>query len=294
MIPEKLRNEVEAQVGPIERSATVGGGSIANAYRLDTTRGTFFLKYARGEAGRSFEAEAEGLSALGREAEGTGIRVPRLLLARNEGEEPGLLLLEWIPQGRIEPGYWSRFGKALSVLHRKEPPGGEAWGFHRDNFIGATPQRNGWMRDWPGFFRERRLAPQIELARRNGRWEARWNGWADRLLASLDSLLPRRPERSLLHGDLWSGNHVVGKGGVPWLIDPAVYVGHREADLAMTELFGSFPPTFYEAYTQAWPLEPGYPERREIYNLYHLLNHLNLFGGGYAASVERILHRFGG
>lgn len=293
MIPAALLSEIEAHVGPIEHAEPLGGGSIASAFRLDTSRGRYFFKHAGGTAGASFEAEAEGLSALASAAEGTGVRVPRVLHARNRHERPGLLLLEWIPVGRADPGYFRRFGEALARLHRKAAPG-DAWGFPTDNFIGATPQENGWTSEWPTFFRERRLLPQIELARRKHRWEANWDRPAERLLQRLDSLLPPAPERSLLHGDLWSGNHLPGADGAPWLIDPATYVGHREADLAMTELFGGFSPSFYDAYQAAWPLEPGYPERREIYNLYHLLNHLNLFGGSYAPSVERILRRFGG
>jgi len=287
VIAQRLRQELESTVGPIDRVTPVGGGSIGQAYRVESTRGPFFLKVGASE---TFGAEAAGLSALRDAAEGTGLGVPRVFGLR-EGTG-GFLLLEWIEPGRADRRYFARFGEGLARLHRQGPPG-EGYGFSADNFIGSTPQRNGWVAEWPAFFRERRLVPQIALARRKGLWKAGWERWAERLLARLDELLPRTPERSLLHGDLWSGNHVPGEGGMPWLVDPAAYVGHREADLAMTELFGGFEPSFYDAYRATWPLEPGYPERREVYNLYHLLNHLNLFGEGYAASVERILRRFG-
>jgi len=287
LIPPRLRPEIEAVTGHVEHAASVGGGSFGQGLRLEAERGTFFLKLGDGE---TLGAEAVGLSALGEAAERTGLRIPRVFHARSR--DPGFLVLDWIPSGRADRAYWIRLGEGLAALHRKEPAG-EGYGFSSDNFIGATPQVNGWSADWPAFFRDRRLRPQFELARRKGRWRRGWDRWAERFLGSLEDLLPRTPERSLLHGDLWGGNHLPGEDGSPWLIDPAVYVGHREADLAMTELFGGFAASFYEAYRASWPLDPGYPERREVYNLYHLVNHLNLFGESYAASVERILARFG-
>lgn len=288
MIPPPLRSEIEAVIGPVERATSVGGGSFGQGFRLETERGIFFLKVG---VGALLGAEAVSLSALREAAEGTGLRIPRVFHARDR--DPAYLVLEWIPSGRADRSYWIRMGEGLAALHRKESAG-DGYGFASDNFIGATPQANGWLPDWPAFFRERRLRPQFELARRKNRWRRGWDRWAERLLDRLDDLLPRSPERSLLHGDLWGGNHVPGEDGSPWLIDPAAYVGHREADLAMTELFGGFAPPFHEAYQASWPLDSGYPERREVYNLYHLVNHLNLFGEGYAASVERVLARFGG
>jgi len=283
MLSAAVRTEVERHTGPIERLAPVGGGDIADAWRLDAERGRFFLKRGDGAA------EAAGLAALGTAAAGTGLRVPGVVHVSS-----GLLLLPWIDRGRADRAYWSRFGEALAALHRKPPGHARRYGFDADNFIGATPQQNAWMDDWVAFFRQRRLEPQIARARRGRRWPSAWDAPASRLLDRLGDWLPATPQPSLVHGDLWSGNHLPGSDGTPWLIDPAVYVGHREVDLAMSELFGGFDRAFYEAYERAWPLEPGYPERREIYNLYHLLNHLNLFGAGYAASVERALRRLAG
>lgn len=282
MIPAPLRARIEAQLGVIVRATPMGAG----AHHVETSRGSYFLK--TGGAG-TFEAEAQGLEALRAAAEGTAIRIPRVYLA---SDAHGLLAIDWIAVGRPDRTAWARFGEALAALHRRPAPG-RGWGFGRDNFIGPTPQPNGWLEDWPTFFRERRLLPQMDLARRRGRWLPRWDRPAERLLDRLPDLLPSAPPRSLLHGDLWSGNHLTDAAGTPWLVDPAVYVGDREADLAMTELFGGFDPAFYAAYESAWPHEPGYAERREVYNLYHLLNHLNLFGSGYAAGVERVLLRFG-
>ena len=145
---------------------------------------------------------------------------------------------------------------------------------------------------WIPFFRERRLLPQ--LRRGEGYLDEKDRRCAEKLLARLEELLPEPEAPSLLHGDLWSGNYITGPDGRAWLIDPAAYVGHREADLAMTELFGGYPAAFYDAYREAWPLQPGYEQRREIYNLYHLLNHLNLFGPSYLGSVRQILRRYGG
>lgn len=294
MIPSWLGREIEPYVGRIVRAAEVGGGSIATAFRIDAAKGRFFLKTASGTAGDGFEAEAAGLRALREAASGTELRVPEVVHVRNRQREPGLLLLEWIPVGRPGPNHWRRLGEGLAALHRRRPIGAGRFGFPGDNFIGATPQPNGWMDRWPDFFRDRRLLPQIERARRTGRWQRRWDPLADRLLDRLDELLPNDATPSLLHGDLWSGNQVADERDVPWLVDPAVYVGHREADLAMTELFGGFADAFYDAYEAAWPLDPGYEERRDLYNLYHLLNHLNLFGSSYAAGVERTLRRYGG
>jgi fructosamine-3-kinase len=161
-----------------------------------------------------------------------------------------------------------------------------------DNWIGALPQANPWHDHWPTFFREARLRPQIERARASGRWRREWEAPAERLLVRLPDLLPRRPHPALLHGDLWSGNVLPTTEGRTALVDPAAYVGDRETDLAMTELFGCFDPAYYDAYRAAWTVDPGYPERREIYHLYHLLNHLNLFGDGYALAVARIVRRF--
>jgi fructosamine-3-kinase len=294
MITEWMRVELEPFTGAIERLQPVGGGCIANAAQIVAEGGSFFLKHAGDEPGDTFEAEAEGLDLLREAAEGCGIGVPLALHARNRGARPGVLLLEWISPGVESEGYWRRFGRALATLHRKSAPGGGAYGLDHDNFIGRRPQHNGWLDDWATFFRDRRLAPQIALARRSPHWATKWEPMVERLLARVDSLLPRRPHPSVLHGDLWGGNQLAGADGRPWLVDPADYVGDREADLAMTELFGGFGRGFYDAYRSAWPLEPGYEERREFYNLYHLCNHLLHFGGAaYASGFERTLARFG-
>jgi fructosamine-3-kinase len=171
-------------------------------------------------------------------------------------------------------GDWAALGQMLAKLHRQTGP---RFGWHRDNWIGATPQVNGWRDDWSEFWQECRIRPQLELARKNGF-----------SLPEPPRLKNHQPQASLLHGDLWSGNAgFIEKG--PVIFDPAVYYGDREADIAMTELFGGFPARFYDAYNEAFPLPAGYETRKHFYNLYHLLNHLNIFGAGYLGRVQATL-----
>ena len=290
-LPNDVAERVRAVVGEVNDAEPVGGGCIAHATRVEAAAGTFFLKWADGEAGRTFGAEAAGLRAL-RQA-GAPLVVPEVLAVEDgAGERPGFLLTEWVEAGRPGARFWTGFGEALAALHRHAEPDGR-YGFDRPNFIGRLPQSNDWRARWPDFFRSQRLAPQIERARASGRWRSGWDTLADRLLVRLDDLLPAEPPASVLHGDLWSGNFLAANDGRAALIDPAASFGHREADLAMTELFGGFDAGFYDAYRTAWPLAPGYEDRREVYNLYHLVNHLNHFGEGYASGVERVLRRFG-
>lgn len=287
-LPPTLAEAIAARLAsPIRRVSSVGGGCIAHATRLDTDDGSFFLKYGGGEVARTFPAEAAGLRAL-RAAE-SPLFVPVVVGAEEEtGAHPGFLLMEWIEPGAQRDGFWEAFGSGLAAMHRHTA---EHFGFAQDNFIGRLPQRNTWADTWTGFFRDHRLEPQVQMARERGRWSAAWNRALETLYLRLGDLLPEQPPSSILHGDLWSGNYLVTATGPAALIDPAAYYGHREADLAMTELFGGFPARFYRAYREAWPLAPGYDTRREIYNLYHLINHLNHFGSSYAGSVASILEK---
>ncbi|MDQ7041301.1 MAG: fructosamine kinase family protein [Rhodothermus sp.] len=272
----------------VRHIAPVGGGCIARACRLETDRGVYFLKWGPAEVAHTFKAEAVGLRAL--RAAKSPLVIPEVVaLGEAQSDRPGFLVLEWIEPGRPGPHFWEHFGEGLAHLHQVQGP---RYGFTQDNFIGRMPQENAWEDDWPTFFWQHRLAPQVRWARQQGHWERDWDRWLERLEKRLPELLPARPPASLLHGDLWSGNFMVTFDGRAALIDPAVYYGDRETDLAMTELFGGFDTRFYAAYRAAWPLEPGYEERRELYNLYHLINHLNLFGGSYAAGVARTLRRF--
>ena len=294
-LPPSVRSVLEGALGPVRSVRAVGGGDVSRAARVEADAGAFFAKWGAGDAGRTYLAEAAGLGALSRAA-GPDLEVPAPLVARDAagpdgGTAEGVLVLPWLEAGRASDGDWRRFGAALAGLHRAPAPG-DGYGWDADNWIGSKPQQNGWTDDWPAFFGERRLQAQAETVRQRGAWDASWDRMLGRLVGRLGEVLPSSPPRSLVHGDLWSGNALALEGGRFALVDPAVYVGHREVDLAMTELFGGFAPAFYDGYRGAWPLEDGYPERREVYNLFHLTNHLT-HGPGYRRPVESTLRRFG-
>ena len=267
-------------------AAAVHGGSINESHRWETDAGPIFVKVAPAQRRAMFDAEAEGLDALRR---ANAVRVPRVLgIAATESEVA--LALEWIELGRSSRAAETALGRQLAAQHRVTA---KAFGWHRDNTIGSSPQLNGWGEDWTVFLRERRLRPQLDMARVNG-FQGRLQQRGEQLLSQLERLLGSSHEPpSLLHGDLWGGNWGTDQRGAPVIFDPAVYFGDRVADIAMTRLFGGFGPSFYAAYEAAWPLPPEADMRVELYNLYHVLNHLNLFGGGYLAqalsSMERLL-----
>ena len=227
-------------------------------------------------------AEADGLRAL---AECGAVRVPQVLAAERQ-DSAAYLLMEWLDFGAQTPQAAARLGEQLACQHRRL---GGGFGWRRNNFIGATPQFNALSDDWVKFFREHRLGFQLRLAAENG-----YRGSLQERGAELMGMLSAffigyTPGPSLLHGDLWGGNWGALETGEPVIFDPAVYYGDREADLAMTELFGGFPPGFYSAYNGVWPLAAGYRVRRDLYNLYHVLNHLNLFGSQYFPKAERLI-----
>jgi len=289
MVPQVVKSQLAKAGWQVHEAIPVGGGCITQAARVDTNRGPLFLKWGNNEVARTFPPEAKGLEALKQAAH--NLHIPTVYeVFWSPEEQVGFLAMEWIHKGEKRASFWEDFGHGLAEMHRFTA---ERYGFESDNFIGRMPQYNRWHTRWPDFFRENRLLPQMQWARERGYWRSAWELWAERLLGRLEEYLPEAPPASLVHGDLWSGNVLVTESGTPALVDPAVYYGHREVDLAMTRLFGGFAPRFYEAYQEAWPLEPGYREREELYNLYHLLNHLNLFGWGYASGVERVLKAFG-
>ncbi len=289
MAPAKdLAAAIAATVGSdvaARPSGDVHGGSINQCVRWETEGGPLFVKLATASQFGMFEAEAEGLAEL-RRAE--TIRVPRV---RGSGlcGDTAFLALEWIDFGSSSAHSEALLGQRLARLHRVTAPG---FGWHRDNTIGATPQRNDWATDWPRFFAERRLGFQLELAERQDQ-AGRLIDRGRRLCAGIERFFDEgyRPSPSLLHGDLWGGNWAADAHGEPVIFDPAVYYGDREADLAMTRLFGGFGRAFYSAYEREWPLEPGAADRVLLYNLYHVLNHWNLFGGGYRAQAEAMIDR---
>ena len=267
--------------------SSVSGGCIANGARLDLSNGSrLFVKQSTTLPEAMFGAEARGLAALRCE---DGPRLPRPLAVGATDREP-FILMEWIDAGGPGPGFHERFGRELARMHRALA--GDRFGFESDNFIGSTEQPNTWSDSWCGFFASHRIGFQARLARDRAKIDSRLSRSIDTIVNRMGSLLVEPDHPSLLHGDLWSGNYLCDDAGHPVLIDPAVYYGHPEADLAMTELFGGFPPAFYRAYRDETPLQPGYSERRDLYNLYHMLNHLNIFGGSYLGSVRSIVSRY--
>lgn len=273
---------------------------------MRTSRGTYFLKWNRDAGPRFFEAEADGLAALARAG---AVKTPEVA-ARSALDEPvPWLLLEWIDEGRPSRRSWSCLGRQLAALHRagttrmgaagprlgvagssgqSDHARSHCYGWHADNVIGSLPQPNGRTRSWPEFWARRRILPLVGELRAGGAFSARQAAAMEAAAEAMAEIAGPAAEAdgpSLLHGDLWSGNVLFDGAGDPVLIDPAVYVGHREVDLAMARLFGGFAPTFYRAYEKAWPLLPGHEARRSAYQLYPLLVHARLFGGGYASQA---------
>jgi len=289
---EILRQVLESVYGQaveIVSSASVGGGSINQTETLTLSNGEkVFMKTNANPPKDFFPAEAKGLDLL-RKAEG-GPRIPKPL-GMEPGTCPRFFLMEYIEESPPTKEFDFLFASALASMHRVTQ---SAHGLDHDNYIGATVQKNTPEKDGLIFFRDHRIRFQQELARANGKLPAPLDKRLDALCDQLESLLDTTGEKpALLHGDLWSGNYFQAKSDQrPCVFDPAVYYGLRESDLAMTELFGSLSGSFYKAYHEAFPLNPGYEERKDLYNLYHMLNHLNLFGGSYLSSVESIVNRF--
>ncbi len=270
---------IAARTPPAPRA--LGGGDISAAWRVSTEDGPVFLKTGDAAAFPQLDAEGDGVREL---QNAHAVRVPRVLCTARHGAD-AFLALEWL---ELEPGGADAarlLGRQLAAQHRHTQ---EAFGWHRDNTIGSTPQRNTPDRDWVRFFREQRLRFQLELAAANG-----YTGELQEQGAALAGRLERlfdgyTPQPSLLHGDLWSGNWAVADGE-PVIFDPAVHYGDRECDIAMTRLFGGFGPAFYAAYEESWPLDPGHRKRVPLYQLYHVLNHLNLFGRSYLSRALSLL-----
>jgi fructosamine-3-kinase len=265
-------------------SLRVHGGCINDSFRWDGSNGPAFVKIARAANLPMLEAEADGLRELDA---GNSVRVPTVLASGAVGNG-AFLALEWVQISRASGEEQALLGTQLAHQHRVLAT---RFGWHRDNTIGSTEQVNTWTDDWSSFFREHRLRFQLQLAKRNG-YDGRLQESGARLLERVDELLGgHRPAPSLLHGDLWGGNAGADPSGAPVIFDPAVYFGDREADLAMTRLFGGFTREFYEAYEEAWPLPSSAPDRVDLYNLYHVLNHLNLFGPGYLGQAQSIIDK---
>lgn len=276
----------------IVESRRVTGGDVNEACKLTLTNGKqIFVKRNAMENADIFVAETVGLLAIA--ATGT-IRIPDILGTGIDRERGcSFLLMEYIESGSRGRDFWKTFGRQLADMHRAptdELTAGGKFGFVMDNYIGIRKQKNDICDSWTAFFRDCRLAPQFEAA--YDYFDRTERKKITGLLDRVGDVLVEPTHPSLLHGDLWAGNFMTGTDGRGWLIDPAAYVGHAEADIAMTELFGGFSQSFYDAYREAATVQPGYEERRDLYNLYHLLNHLNMFGVTYLSGVKRILKKY--
>jgi len=286
-LPQAIHEKISQYLREGNRSTSIksfsalSGGCINPGGRLHTTVGNFFLKWnnATRYAGM-FASEAKGLKVL---SATHAIRVPKVIFQDEVGGYQ-FLMLELVEEKSVASGFWRKLGEQLAALHRFSE---DAFGLSFSNYIGSLPQSNSQQTDWVEFFIGQRLLPQLDLLRSTPLRQR-----FEKLFQQLPGLLPvEKP--SLLHGDLWSGNLLRDESGRPCLIDPAVYYGHREAELAFTRLFGGFDVAFYESYNIAFPMHPGFEERVDLYNLYPLLVHTNLFGGGYQRQVETILRQFG-
>jgi fructosamine-3-kinase len=269
---------------------SVGGGCINQCYRVSDQNASertesnraFFVKVNHANQVAMFEAEALGLQQMKAAA---AILVPQPICWGVAGES-SYLVQEWLDLDRGGGQAWAAMGRKLAQLHHFQKA--TAFGWERDNTIGSTPQINSWTSDWSEFFTKHRIGYQLQLAhQRGGRFPQQ-----ERLLAAIPEILANhKPQPSLVHGDLWSGNAAVTTSGEPVIFDPATYWGDREVDLAMTELFGGFPADFYQGYSEVFPIDAGYQQRKILYNLYHILNHFNLFGGGYASQANRMIEQ---
>jgi fructosamine-3-kinase len=279
-VVKKISAAIDRPFQPTE-FRSIGGGCINQSYLLSDGQQRYFVKLNRPQTAPMFKAEAAGLREI---AATQTITVPTVICTGTTDQHAYLALSYLDLADRSSPA-WEKLGAELAALHRFNP--GQQFGWHSDNTIGSTPQLNTWSGSWIEFFATQRLGYQFQLATTGGgRFPAK-----QQLLAKLPEILNHQPKPSIVHGDLWSGNAGFTSSGVPVIFDPATYWGDREVDLAMTELFGGFPRAFYAGYEAVYPLVAGYERRKLVYNLYHLLNHYNLFGGSYESQANGLIDR---
>jgi fructosamine-3-kinase len=274
-------NQTTGKSWKISDRRSVSGGCINQGYQLIGEEQSYFVKINQASCLEMFKAEAKGLKQM--QATQT-IRVPQPICV-GSCENHSYLVLEWLDFARHgDNNAWENMGRQLAAMHQVKRV--NQFGWEQNNNIGSTPQINTWTSNWGDFFAENRIGYQLKLARRRG------GNFPDSelVIAKIREFLQdRHPQPSLVHGDLWSGNVAILESGQPVILDPAVYYGDHEVDIAMTELFGGFPAAFYRGYEQVWPLDTGYQKRKTLYNLYHILNHFNLFGGGYGSQANQML-----
>lgn len=278
-------SEVTGEKFQVADRRSVSGGCINQGYKLtDSDRRAYFVKLNQAALVDMFDAEVLGLRQILQTAT---IRVPQPI-CWGTAANSAYIVLEWIGLGRGgSTSAWEEMGRKLAAMHQASTQMSQGkFGWERNNTIGSTPQINTWTENWAEFFTQHRIGYQLKLAqRRGGNFRS-----GDRLLEAIPELLTDyTPQPSLVHGDLWGGNAAFTESGEPLIFDPAAYCGDREVDIAMTELFGGFSAAFYHGYNQVFPLEAGYEQRKTLYNLYHILNHFNLFGGSYASQASRMM-----
>lgn len=266
----------------IANTQSVSGGCINQGYRVSSSDAVYFVKINTASQVEMFAAEALGVKQM---SATQTITVPQPVCWGTAGNS-SYIVLQWLDFARGDDRSWTAMGHQLAALHREGT--NENFGWSQNNTIGSTPQINTWMSNWADFFAQQRIGYQLKLAQRRGGSFPELNLVVDTVR---DKLADRKPQPALVHGDLWSGNAAIAADGSPVIFDPATYYGDRETDIAMTELFGGFPSAFYRGYNEAWQLDDGYQQRKNIYNLYHVLNHFNLFGGGYGNQARRIIEK---
>jgi fructosamine-3-kinase len=282
---EKIKARIEEKLGSkIKSLSSLSGGCISNAYKITMSDGSiYFLKYNQSTSKDMFIKEANGLKEL---AIANAIRIPEVLSFAED-----YILLEYIPTGDKKRNFFEEFGQSFAEMHKFTS---NSFGFYEDNYIGSNPQTNipveNEKASWVSFYFNKRILFQLQLAEQLGNSTEELRKGISKLENKIEEIIGNSAEKpSLLHGDLWGGNYIVDENGNAVLMDPAVYYGHREADLGMTKLFGGFSSEFYRAYNETFPLEDGYDYRENIYKLYHVLNHLNLFGGGYYSQALSLI-----
>ncbi len=266
----------------IENRRSVSGGCINQGYAISNNEQTYFVKINHAHQISMFEAEVLGLQLM---FNTHTIRVPQPICC-GMTDQNSYIVLEWLEFASGSSSAWLEMGQKLAQMHKQATT--TQFGWDINNTIGSTPQINNWTNNWADFFAQYRIGYQLKLAKRKG---GNFPEDCDVIEATKELLKHHNPQPSLVHGDLWSGNSAVTTSGEPVILDPATYYGDREVDLAMTELFGGFPSAFYRGYNDVWQLDSGYQQRKTLYNLYHILNHFNLFGGGYASQASRMIQQ---
>ncbi|ENH97671.1 fructosamine kinase [Gracilibacillus halophilus YIM-C55.5] len=282
LIAEKLRHiGDESSIISIQ---PIAGGDINQAYYVETAKEIYFIKANRNVPQNFFQAEAEGLQRI---QETNTIHVPNVYHYDNTSNtDMQVLILEWI-EGKSHANTARQLGENLARLHSAEV--GEKYGFNQTTFVGELTQNNQFHSSWTSYYRDQRLIPQFERALEKGRMPQKRKKQMESLFEKMEHLVPQHPGVSLLHGDLWGGNWIVGPKGTPYVIDPSVLYGDRAFEIAFTELFGGFPRDFYQAYQEHLRLPDDYQDVKPLYQLFYLLVHLNLFGEAYGSAVDRIL-----